>query len=255
MMNNQIQKQRKDVAPFWLASWMYFLKVKFGGGITDARGSIAGNTYSRNHYGAYMRARVTPVNPNTARQQLVKASIAFLADMWSNTLTAPQRTAWELYGSSVAMIDSLGATMYLTGYNHFIRSNVIAKMIPYPLVSAGPTVFEIPAQDPTLAVSLSEATQVLTIAYDDTMDWATENLAYMFFFQGKPQNPQRNAFSGPWRLIGSVAGVDPAGPVEPHAGTAVFAVAEGQRQWIYARIMRADGRLSEPFRADNFCAA
>ncbi len=231
------------------------MKVKFGGGIVDARGSIAGNTYSRNHYGAYVRARTTPINPNTARQVLVRTAIAFLADMWANTLTAVQRTAWNLYGSSVAMVDSLGATMYLTGYNHFIRSNLIAKMVPYPLVSVGPTVFEIPAQDPTLAVTLSEATQVLTIAFDDTMDWATETAAYMFFFQGKPQNAQRNFFGGPWRLIGSVAGIDPGGPVEPHAGTAVFAIAEGQHQWIYARIMRADGRLSEPFRADNFCAA
>jgi hypothetical protein len=145
--------------------------------------------------------------------------------------------------------------MYLTGYNHFIRSNVISRMIPYPLTSAGPTVFEIPAQDPTLAVTLSEATQILTIVYDAPMDWAVEDGSYMFFFQGKPQNPQRNYFGGPWRLIGSVAGIDPGGPVTPHAGAAQFAVAEGQRQWIYARIMRADGRLSEPFRADAFCAA
>ncbi len=231
------------------------MKVKFGGGIVDARGSIAGNTYSRNHYGAFVRARVTPINPNTARQQVVRAAIAFLAAMWAGTLTAAQRTAWNLYGSSVAMTDSLGATMYLTGYNHFIRSNLIAKMIPYPLISPGPVIFELPAQDPTLSVTLSEATQVLTIAYDDTMAWATETAAYMYFFQGKPQNAQRSSFSGPYRLIGSVAGIDPGGPVEPHAATAAFVVSEGQHQWIYARIQRADGRLSEPFRADNFCAA
>jgi hypothetical protein len=128
-------------------------------------------------------------------------------------------------------------------------------MIPYPLIDAGPVIFELPAQDPTFAVTASEATQILTLAYDDTMDWCLEDAGYMFFFQGKPQNAQRNFFAGPWRLIGSVAGIDPGPPVEPHAGAAAFVMAEGQHQWVYARIMRADGRLSEPFRADTFCAA
>ena len=115
-MEKQIKEQRKSIAPFWMASWMYFLKVKFGGGLTDARGSIAGNTFSRNHFGAFVRARVTPTNPNTDRQVHVRASLAFLSARWSNTLTLAQRTAWELYGSSVAMTDVLGATIYLTGY-------------------------------------------------------------------------------------------------------------------------------------------
>lgn len=229
--------------------------VKYGGGIVAISGSIAGNTHARNKSGYYIRARTKPINPNTARQQTVKGAIAFLAAMWATTLTLAQRTAWNLYGSSVAMKNKLGEVIYLSGYNHFIRSNLIAKMVPYPLISAGPTVFELPAHDPTLAVTCSEATQILTLAYDDTMAWATETAAYIFFFQGKPQNPQRYFFNGPWRFIGSVAGIDPGGPVEPHAAAAAFYITESQHQWIYARIMRADGRLSEPFRADTFCAA
>lgn len=229
--------------------------VKFGGGIVAMSGSIAGNTFAHSRYGNYVRARTKPVNPNTARQQEVRAAIAFLCDRWANTLTAAQRTAWGLYAASVIMNNKLGESINLSGFNHYIRSNTIAKMVPYPLIDAGPVVFELPAQDPTFAVTASEATQVLTLAYDDTMDWATEDAAYIFFFQGSPQNAQRNFFAGPWRFIGSVAGIDPGGPVEPHAAAAAFAIAEGQHQWVYARIMRADGRLSEPFRADIIVAA
>lgn len=231
------------------------MKIKFGGGIVDARGSIAGNTYSRNHYGAYVRARTTPTNPNTARQQLVKSSIAFLAVMWAETLTAVQRTAWNLYGSSVAMQDSLGATMYLTGYNHFIRSNVILKMLGLTLVSAGPTVFEIPSHDPTFAISGSEATQIISYTLDNTLPWANEDDAYMVKFQGKPQNAQRNFFKGPCRIVGKVDGDAITPPTSPDTEAAVFAFAEGQHQWCYARIIRADGRLSAPFWADTFCLA
>ncbi len=229
--------------------------VKFGGGIVAMSGSQAGNVYARNRYGNYVRARTKPVNPNTARQVEVRAAMAFLTDRWAQTLTGVQRTAWNLYAAGVAMKNRLGETINLTGFNHYIRSNFIAKMIPYPLIDDGPVVFELPAQDPTFAVTASEATQVLTLAYDDTMDWATEDTAYMFFFQGRPQNPQREFFAGPWRLIGSVGGIDPGGPVEPHASAAAFAVAEGQRQWVYARIMRADGRLSVPFYANIAVAA
>lgn len=229
--------------------------IKFGGGIVEMRGKLGGTVFSRNKGGNYARAATTPINPNTARQVLVRTALAFLTDRWSNTLTVGQRTAWNLYAASVQMINKLGESINISGFNHYIRSNLIAKMVPYPLVDDGPVVFELPAQDPTLAVTASEATQVLTISYDDTMDWATEDLAYMFFFQGTPQNGQREFFDGPWRFIGSVGGIDPGGPVEPHAAAAAFAIAAGQRQWIYARIMRADGRISEPFRADIIVGA
>lgn len=229
--------------------------IRYGGGIVQMSGSIAGQVHARNRSGNYIRARTKPVNPNTARQVAVRASMAFLVEYWSETLTAVQRIAWNLYASNVNMLNKLGETIKLSGFNHFVRSNLIANLVPYPLVAAGPTVFELPAQDPTLAVTASEATQVLTCAYDDTQPWATEDAAYMFFFQGMPQNTQRNFFGGPWRFVGSVAGIDPGGPVEPHAAAAAFAIAEGQRQWIYARIMRADGRLSSPFSANIIVAA
>lgn len=232
-----------------------FLKVKFGATITDARGSLAGNTYSRNHYGAFIRARTTPVNPNTPAQQLVRSTIAFLAAMWAGTLTAVQRTAWNLYGSSVAMTDTMGATMYLTGYNHFIRSNTILKMLGLTLVSTGPVIFEVPAHDPTFAIAASEATQKISFTFDNAMAWANEDDAYLVKFQGKPQNAQRNYFGGPWRIVGKVDGDAITPPTSPDEQDAIFAFAEGQRMWSYARILRADGRLSQAFNADTFCTA
>lgn len=253
-MEHRIIYQRKKILPLWVTLSCYFLKVKFGGGIVAASGSVAGNTYSRNRFGPYIRARTSPVNPNTERQQLVRASVAFCAAFWANTLTAVQRAAWDLYGSSVAMTDKLGATMYLTGYNQFMRSNVIFKMVGGTPIAAGPTVFEIPAHDPTFAVTVSEAGQQLTFSFDVTMDWAVETGGILYLFQGKPQNAQRNYFGSPWRHVGNVGGIDPGGPVSPAPYAVDFAVAEGQHQWAYARIGRADGRLSEPFRADTFCA-
>ncbi len=229
--------------------------VKLGGGIVQISGSIAGNTFARNRSGNYMRARTKPVNPNTSLQQQVRATMAVLTTLWASTLTADQRTAWNLYASNVNMKNRLGETINLTGFNHYIRSNSIRLSKGVATVDDGPTVFELPEQDPTLAVTCSEATQFLTIAFDNTLAWATEDGGLIFFFQGQPQNAQRNFFDGPWRYAVAIAGIDPGGAASPAIPAAVFPIAEGQRIWVYARIQRADGRLSEVFRADNFCDA
>lgn len=229
--------------------------AKFGGGVIQLAGSIGGNTYARNRYGNYVRARTKPTNPNSARQDNVRSAVAYLVDRWSSTLTAAQRTAWGLYADNVAMKNRLGETMHLSGFNHYVRSNTVLKMTGVPPIDAGPVIFELPAQDNILGVAGSEATQQLTASYDDTMAYATETGGRMFLFGGQPQNAQRNFFAGPWRYYGQVIGVDGAPPASPHVGTPGFAIAEAQRLWIYARISRADGRLSEPFRADCFIGA
>lgn len=229
--------------------------VKFGAGIVQMAGSIAGTVFARNRYGNYARARTIPTNPNTGRQDAVRSAVAFLADRWAQTLTGAQRTAWGLYGDSVNMLNRLGEVIHLSGYNHYVRSNVILKQIGNVPVDAGPVIFELPAQDPTFAITASEATQQITITYDDTMSWADENKGFLFVFQGQPQNPQRNFFAGPWRGGLGVAGVAGAPPASPFVAAVQFAIAEGQRQWCYARIQRADGRLSEPFRADCIVGA
>jgi len=229
--------------------------IKFGGGIVGMSGSIGGTVFARNHYGNYARAKTKPINPNTAMQQAVRASLSFLTDYWGQTLTAVQRTAWNLYGSSVAMTNKLGETVYLTGFNHFIRSNSILKRSARSLVAAGPVIFEIPEADPTFAFAATQTDNMGTFTYDDTAAWANEDGGWMHMFMGQPQNPQRNFFGGPWKLYCAVAGNSVAPPSSPGTGSGSWVVSEGQKVWVYARITRADGRTSAPFRADAIVTA
>jgi len=229
--------------------------IKFGGGVVQMTGSIAGSTFARNRYGNYARARTKPTNPNTAGQQVVRATLSELTTRWAQTLTAGQRTAWNLYGSSVTMKNRLGEAIFLTGFNHYIRSNSIPVRLGLTPVDDGPVIYELPEADPAFAITISEATQNITATYDDTLAWATETGGLLCMFQGSPQNAQRNFFAGPWLLWTAVQGVDAAPPASPKIAPAVFAVAEGQHVWCYARILMADGRLSEPFRNDILVAA
>ena len=218
-------------------------------------GSVAGNTHARNRFGNYIRARTKPINPNTARQIAVRATLAFLTTRWAEELTGVIRYAWNQYAQNVAMKNKLGETVFLTGFNHYIRSNSILKTQGLALVDAAPITFELPAEDPSFAVALSEGSQQITVTYDAAMTWNNEDGGFLHIFQGQPQNTQREFFGGPWRFVGHVSGIDPAGPAGPFVVNVQFAVGEGQRQWVYARIQRADGRISNKFRADTFCTA
>lgn len=229
--------------------------VKYGGGIVQMSGSIAGQTFARNASANYVRARTKPVNPNTQRQQAVRSALTLLSDRWAQTLTAAQRAAWDLYGANVNMLNALGESINLSGYNHYLRSNSWLARLGGTIVDNGPVIFELPATDPGFNITASEATQQITWGYNAALDWADETDAWLLVYQGQPQNAQRNFFAGPWRLCSQLQGVTGAPPASPLITGVVFAIAELQHLWGYARILRADGRLSSPFQDDTFCAA
>ncbi len=244
--------------------------VKYGGGIIGASGSIAGNTHARNRFGNYIRARTKPVNPNSATkstlaytlaydesgsQSQIRAAMAALSDKWAHTLDDDQRTAWNLYASSVAMKNRLGEVVYLTGYNHYMRSNVIRMAWYGKSFDDGPTVFELPEKDPTITVVPVQHDFNVRITFDDTLPWCKETGAALQIFQGKPQNPQRNFFGGPYLGMKDKAGVDDTGISSPESFGWLIACTEGQKVWVKFRIRRADGRISEPFYASGICIA
>lgn len=226
--------------------------VKYGAGIIQMLGSVGGTTFARNPCGNYARARTKPRDPMNPLQMVVRDCMANLTARWSTTLTPEQRTAWGDYAKGQVMTNRLGEACYHSGFNHFIRSNMILKQSNLKLVDDGPIFHGLPAHDDTLSVTASMTDNEITVGFDNEMIWASETGAYMVIFQGSPQNKQRNFFAGPWRLLGHISGNEIAPPDPLQAFESVFPITDKQRQWIYARIIRNDGRLSEPFRTDCF---
>ena len=99
------------------------MKVKFGGGVAEARGSIAGTTFSRNKGGSYARQRVTPVNPQTAAQQAQRSRISELATHWGQTLTQAQRDGWVVFAENFPITDVFGDSLVLSGAQGYTRIN------------------------------------------------------------------------------------------------------------------------------------
>lgn len=229
--------------------------VKYGAGIIQMSGSIAGDVHARNRFGNYIRPRTKPINPNTAHQQAVRAALSLLVERWAETLTGVQRTAWNLYASSVAMTNRLGETVHLTGMNHYVRSNSFRARFSKTIVDAGPTTFSLPDTDPAFDVTAAEGAQQITVNFDDGLAWDNEDGGFLVYLQGRPQNGQRNYFGGPRRLLSYTVGATGAPVASPVVEAAVFGIAEGQRQWVQARILRADGRISSPFEANCIVVA
>lgn len=219
--------------------------------ISVASGSLNGSTFSHNRFGAYIRNRTTPVNPSSQRQQDVRAVFTSLAADWSEVLTQAQRDAWTLYGENVETINNFGDPIHLTGINMFMRSNTVLLQAGLPQVNAGPTTFSLPSIDPTVVATASEGTQLISVAFDDTLDWLDEDDASMTLLMASPKGAGVDFIGGPFRFAGQLLGDAITPLTSPQTVAVPFAIAELQKSQIQARITRADGRVSSPFR-DTF---
>lgn len=221
--------------------------IKFGGGVVDARGSQAGNTYSRNRFGAYIRARIKGVDPKSSRQGAARIRMMTLAEQWRESpMDAAKRGAWETYAASVSWLNKLGEAVNLTGYNHYMRSNAAIAAAGGTRVDDGPTSLGLPGADETVVPTALGEGSTISIAFDDALDWCAEVGGYMLIEVGVPQNATRNFFGGPWRVAGAIAGaVEPVS--SPQTVPTPWTLVEGQKIWTRVKIIRADGRVSTPF--------
>lgn len=226
--------------------------IKYGAGVVQMSGSIAGDVHARNRFGNYTRPRTKPVNPQSARQMAIRAIVTALAEQWRESpMTAAMRTAWQTYASSFNWLNRLGEQVTLTGFNAYVQCNSAMLAAGGSRVDAGPTTLGLPGNDPTLSCTISAATQKISCSFDDTLTWADEDDGFMCIYMGQPQSPSRNFFGGPFRQAGQIAGNSVTPPSSPVATIdCPFTAIEGQKTWIEARIIRSDGRITTLWRPD-----
>jgi hypothetical protein len=218
--------------------------VRFGAGIVQISGSIAGTTHARNRYGNYIRPRTVPVNPNSIRQSAARLNIVYLSEQWREApLTPTQRAAWATYAAAVAWTNALGESIKLSGFNHYVRSNAARIHAGLARVDEAPTTLSLPPGPSVFSVNAYASTQKLYVGFDDADLWAIEVGGALKVEVGQPQNSGRNFFGGPFRATGAVLGaVSP--PTSPAQLTSAFTLVATQQIWVRARVLRADGRCS-----------
>lgn len=118
-------------------------KIKFGMMMTDARGKLGGQVFSKNRSGAYIRTKVTPVNPQTVAQSAVRSNLGTLSGMWSG-LTASVIAAFNSAVEDWQTTDIFGDLKKPTGKNLFVKLNLNLLNNGLPTISLVPPKIEMP---------------------------------------------------------------------------------------------------------------
>lgn len=220
---------------------------------TAVSGSVGGLTYSHNRSGMYTRARATPVNPATTRQSAVRNAMAAMVIYWHNTLTAPERAAWDTYASNTPLTDPLGQQQTVTGQNMFLRANVLRSWQGLGIIDAAPVDFDLgqPVVSVTsVAVAAGDITWTFTTGGAGTSDTGDK-----YLYIGVAQNAGRSFFNGPYQLCGrknTAAGVTAIEVVQTLADDtdwlAAYQPSVGDLLPIKIRYAYDDGRVSAAFR-------
>lgn len=214
---------------------------------SQASGSLAGTTFSRNKGGLYVRSRATPTNPNSTQQQAVRNIVGGLSNHWVTTLTNAQRSNWKTYADNVGLLDALGESINVTGLGMYVRGNAARIQAGLARVDDAPSIFDVGEfTDPSFEIDT--ANQEVDVTFDDGDGWANEDDAAMLVYASRAKNPSVNYHKGPYRFAGKIDGDAMTPPTSPASLALPFSAVEGQRVFFRVQVTRADGRYSSPFR-------
>lgn len=228
--------------------------VRFGGGVVDARGSVAGNTFTRSKGGATVRARRKPINPNSPTQFRSRAIASVVAQAWGATLTAAQRAAWNLYALNSSWLNKLGESINIGGLAAFMRLNALLILAGKALTAAGPTAYG-HAEGPVSTITAAQGTQLITLA-EPSVGFAKATTGdLLLIFQPMPQNIGRSAEPSRPRFIQAITGSSGAPPAFPAsiAVTNGYPISTGMR--VSLSLVHIDVQNRVSIRNTFFCTA
>ena len=225
--------------------------IKFGQIIAEARGSLAGTVFSRNTAGSYMRQKVSPVQPQTPSQLLVRALLTTVSQAWRG-LTAGQRLAWVTVAETFTNINVFGDNVPLTGFGLFTKLNRDLQTIGEPIIS-----------DPPLQESVVGFTQLQAII-DNSEPVVDDKVQIIFapaipadqiavLYATAPLSAGINFVDSEYRQLGVI----PAGTVSPFAlGDAYIAKfglipPVGSKAFVKVRPIKTASGISGTFLSDD----
>lgn len=176
--------------------------MKFRGTlITDVSGSLAGATASRAKGGVtYLRERITPTNPNTSRQQVVRSALGVISAAWKSTLTPTERLSW------IALADGSPAN----GLSLFVKGNVARIQSSMDQVlEYDDSLAEVPL---VLGSATNASTAISTTWTGDGAEDVDGTGLLLFIQQPTPPSVTNNER---YRLLGSVQGDSVSAPTSP----------------------------------------
>jgi len=110
----------------------------------DLRGKLNGSVFSKNKGGAYVRTKVTPVNPQTTSQQNARNRLGTQSQAWRG-LTEVQRQSWIDAAPNFPYNDIYGNSKQLSGFQLYVKLNTNLALIGEAAITTAPAPVAIPA--------------------------------------------------------------------------------------------------------------
>lgn len=227
--------------------------AKFLAILGDIRGKLGGNVFSRNRNGAYVRQKVTPVNPDTSGQATIRSIFGSLSSNWSAVLTEGVRNGYKNYAAGTPLTGVFGNQYTLTGNQMYVRLNTPRLQAGQSALTAAPVTLG--QSNQLSAVELNAATVVdshdgatnpnkVVITLASLPGFPADSTGALLFIQSSiPQGPGINFFKGPFAFIGAVVG-DSVTPPTTFEYQYPYDLYLGDKMFFRVRWQDAEGRLS-----------
>lgn len=223
-------------------------------------GSTGNKTYSRNRYGAYIRRRTKPVNPDSPDQVTARARFNIAVEAWYGGLSSIQRTAWENWAAATPWLNRAGETTHLTGQAAWIRyacASMAGSMTFIPPIAIAPPVTNnvgaIACFNPAVVYDPTPGTETLTLTFEAPALGNTGGAATgLWIVRLSPGMGPGRRYHGS-QFTGPKAGTWTAGVVTAQYNAAELAALRylpsiGQQVWLKVRSVgpvATDPRVSE----------
>lgn len=171
-----------------------------GTGIVDIRGKLNGTVHSKNRSGAYIRTKVTPVNKQTAAQQLVRGRFGARAAAWRG-LTEAQRLTWFGAAPNFPIFDIFGNSKILSPSALYNMLNLNLAVAGQSAITSAPSPVAISS-----LVSLAGAAAAGTPAFTFTAGLTPVPASFTAVLRATPQyGPGQYFVKQKYRVLTTVA--------------------------------------------------
>lgn len=172
--------------------------------VADIRKKIGGNVFTKGRSGAFVRRKVSPVQPRSQFQRNVRAAFTALSKAWSaSPMTDILRAAWNALATNYPLKDKFGASHTLTGLQMFQKINRNMQTIGHAVITTPPPTLEAPS--PGNLTVTAAAPSTLTVLADNLIV-GTEVAA---IFGAAQQSPGRTFVGNKYRLLTTMVFASP----------------------------------------------
>lgn len=173
--------------------------VRFGNGVAEMRGSIAGTTFSRVKGGAIARNRTVPVNPNSLAQANVRTNFAIVVASW-NILGKAEIDTWAALAPNVELVNRLGEAYNPTARQLYLSINLAKQNGGLALLNEAPASPNLPDPDAGITSITGEVTAG-DLSSLDTNVLTAQATTTVFMDMTRPHSPSITNVENMYRQV------------------------------------------------------